>query len=109
MYQHIWFQGKVIGQIPRLATPHNPSFVPATPSPTFEIQVTMELNNIKPSEIVFNGKLFASDYSVIFLVMVHDQVCVMKVHHGRGPRWYYEPKDRELDISMCLSLPPIGD
>ncbi|EEH18017.2 hypothetical protein PABG_00580 [Paracoccidioides brasiliensis Pb03] len=33
----------------------------------------MELNNIKPSEIVFNGKLFASDYSVIFLAMVHDQ------------------------------------
>ncbi|EEH46911.2 uncharacterized protein PADG_03009 [Paracoccidioides brasiliensis Pb18] len=63
----------------------------------------MELNNIKPSEIVFNGKLFASDYSVIFLVMVHDQ------YHGRGPRRYYEPKDRELDISMCLSLPPIGD
>ncbi|ODH20941.1 hypothetical protein ACO22_05765 [Paracoccidioides brasiliensis] len=34
----------------------------------------MELNNIKPSEIVFNGKLFASDFSVIFLVMVHDQI-----------------------------------
>ncbi|ODH45572.1 hypothetical protein GX48_08351 [Paracoccidioides brasiliensis] len=63
----------------------------------------MELNNIKPSEIVFKAKLFASDYSVIFLVIVHGQICVMKVHHGRGPRRYYEPKDRELDIHVLES------
>ncbi|EEH43987.2 uncharacterized protein PADG_00276 [Paracoccidioides brasiliensis Pb18] len=53
----------------------------------------MEFNNIKPSEIIFKTKLFASDYSVIFLVTVRGQICVMKVHHGRGPRRYYEPKD----------------
>ncbi|KKA19530.1 hypothetical protein T310_6487 [Rasamsonia emersonii CBS 393.64] len=27
----------------------------------------------------------------------------MKVHHGRGPRKYYEPKDRELDIHVLES------
>ncbi|OAT02072.1 uncharacterized protein BDCG_17367 [Blastomyces dermatitidis ER-3] len=53
----------------------------------------MEFNNIKSSEIIFKEKLFASDYSVIFLVMVSGRICVMKVHHGRGPRRYYEPKD----------------
>ncbi|OJD19822.1 hypothetical protein AJ78_00181 [Emergomyces pasteurianus Ep9510] len=39
----------------------------------------MEFNNIKPSEIVFKTKLFASDYSVVFLVMVRGQICVLKV------------------------------
>ncbi|KAJ5958153.1 uncharacterized protein N7479_005303 [Penicillium vulpinum] len=24
----------------------------------------------------------------------------MKAHHGRGPRRYYEPEDRELDIHV---------
>ncbi|EGE85661.1 hypothetical protein RJZ56_003245 [Blastomyces dermatitidis] len=63
----------------------------------------MEFNNIKSSEIIFKEKLFASDYSVIFLVMVRGRICVMKVHHGRGPRRYYEPKDRELDIHVLES------
>lgn len=39
----------------------------------------MELYNIDPSEIIFKGTLFASEFSAIFLVMVHDQTCVMKV------------------------------
>ncbi|KAJ9225219.1 hypothetical protein DTO027B5_6505 [Paecilomyces variotii] len=60
----------------------------------------MELENVTPSEIIFSKKLFASDFSVVFLVTVRNQECVMKVHHGRGPPRYYERKDRELDIHV---------
>ncbi|KAL1963350.1 hypothetical protein VTN77DRAFT_8471 [Rasamsonia byssochlamydoides] len=63
----------------------------------------MELTDVKPSEITFKQELFSSTFSVIFLVVIRDQTSVMKVHHGRGPRQYYEPKDRELDIHVLES------
>ncbi|KAK9234784.1 hypothetical protein V1525DRAFT_33268 [Lipomyces kononenkoae] len=62
-----------------------------------------ELDNVKPTEIVFWKKLFASSFSVVFLVNVRNQTCIMKVHHGRGPRRYYEPENRELDIHVLES------
>ncbi|KKZ64658.1 hypothetical protein EMCG_09421 [[Emmonsia] crescens] len=58
----------------------------------------MELDDVSPGEVDFKEQLFASDCSVIFLVVVRGQRCVMKVHHGRGPPRPYERKDRELDI-----------
>ncbi|KAB8267073.1 hypothetical protein BDV30DRAFT_244642 [Aspergillus minisclerotigenes] len=60
----------------------------------------MELRYITPPEIVFKEKLAMSKFSAIFLVIVQTQLCVMKVHHGRGPREDYEPVDRELDIHV---------
>ncbi|KAK9366983.1 hypothetical protein V1509DRAFT_641104 [Lipomyces kononenkoae] len=57
-------------------------------------------HNVKPIEIVFWKKLCASSFSVVFLVNVRNQTCIMKVHHGRGPRRYYEPENRELDIHV---------
>ncbi|KAJ5577938.1 uncharacterized protein N7459_006902 [Penicillium hispanicum] len=63
----------------------------------------MELENVKPTEVVFLKKLFASAFSVVFLVNVRDQQCIMKVHHGRGPRRYYEPANRELDLHVLES------
>lgn len=42
-------------------------------------QSAMELENVTPSEIIFSKKLFASDFSVVFLVTVRNQECVMKV------------------------------
>ncbi|WEW58199.1 hypothetical protein PRK78_003667 [Emydomyces testavorans] len=66
----------------------------------------MELDDVRPAEVVFKEKLFASEFSEIFLTVVRGQQCVMKVgegpHHGRGPRRYYEP-DRELDIHILES------
>lgn len=38
-----------------------------------------EFDNINLTEIVFLKKLFSSRYSVIFLINVHNQKCVMKV------------------------------
>lgn len=82
----------------------------------------MELRDISPGEIDFEEQLFTSDCSVIFLVVVRGQQCVMKVvsqchqserttnrlilkwqHHGRGPPLPYERKDRELDIHVLES------
>ncbi|OJD26949.1 hypothetical protein ACJ73_01672 [Blastomyces percursus] len=63
----------------------------------------MELDDVSPDEIHFKKELFASDCSVIFLVVVRGQQCVMKVHHGRGPPLPYERKDRELDIHVLES------
>lgn len=39
----------------------------------------MELNSIMPTEINFRKKLFASEFSVIFLVTIRNRKCVMKV------------------------------
>ncbi|RAK99288.1 uncharacterized protein BO80DRAFT_494873 [Aspergillus ibericus CBS 121593] len=60
----------------------------------------MELTQVTPAEILFKEKLSMSEFSAIFLVVVREQLCVMKVHHGRGPREYYEPVNRELDIHV---------
>ncbi|KAH8435124.1 uncharacterized protein LDX57_012753 [Aspergillus melleus] len=62
-----------------------------------------ELDDIELTEILFLKKLFSSAFSVIFLVNVRNQQCIMKVHHGRGPRRYYEPENRELDIHVLES------
>ncbi|KAJ5873313.1 hypothetical protein N7455_003856 [Penicillium solitum] len=61
----------------------------------------MKLDDVKPTEIIFKKEIFASTHSFIFPVDIRQQTCVMKVHHERGPRRYYEPKGRELDIHMA--------
>ncbi|GES57108.1 hypothetical protein ATEIFO6365_0001039500 [Aspergillus terreus] len=65
----------------------------------------MHLEDVVPSEIHFQNKLHSSEFSHVFLVVVRNCTCVMKVHHGRGPRKYYEP-DRELDIHVLECLVP---
>ncbi|KAG2413344.1 hypothetical protein HFD88_002533 [Aspergillus terreus] len=65
----------------------------------------MDLEDVDPSEIHFEKKIFSSNFSHIFLVVIRSCTCVMKVHHGRGPRQYYEP-DRELDIHVLECLVP---
>ncbi|WEW59415.1 hypothetical protein PRK78_004887 [Emydomyces testavorans] len=60
----------------------------------------MELLNVKPNEITFRHKLFESKYSEIHLVEIRGLTCIMKVHHGRGPRKPYEHPTRELDIHV---------
>lgn len=37
----------------------------------------MELYNVDPSEIIFKGTLFVSEFSRIFLVTVHNRTCVI--------------------------------
>lgn len=39
----------------------------------------MELDDVRPAEVVFKKKLFASEFSEIFLTVVRGQQCVMKV------------------------------
>lgn len=39
----------------------------------------MEFDDIKPTEIDFQAKVFSSKFSAIFLVNVRDQACIMKV------------------------------
>lgn len=39
----------------------------------------MELDDVEPSEITFQKKLFASQYSTLFFVTVRDKTCIMKV------------------------------
>ncbi|KAK2766639.1 mitochondrial splicing system protein [Arachnomyces sp. PD_36] len=63
----------------------------------------MELDGVGPGEIEFKEQLFASEFSVVFLVVVRGQQCVMKVHHGQGPPLPYDPQDRELDIHVLES------
>lgn len=38
----------------------------------------MELDDVSPGEIEFKEQLFASGYSMIFLVVIREQQCVMK-------------------------------
>ncbi|KAI9924689.1 hypothetical protein ASPWEDRAFT_172348 [Aspergillus wentii DTO 134E9] len=56
----------------------------------------MEMDNIKPAEIIFKEKLYSSQHSIIFLVTIRN----ITQHHGRGPRLYYESANRELDIHI---------
>lgn len=44
----------------------------------------LNLENLHPTEVSFQKKLFASTYSVIFLVNVRGQTCVMKVVSRAG-------------------------
>jgi hypothetical protein len=39
----------------------------------------MELNDVQPSEVAFEEELFRSMYSLIYLVTIRGQKCVMKV------------------------------
>ncbi|KAL1863180.1 hypothetical protein Plec18170_000010 [Paecilomyces lecythidis] len=59
--------------------------------------------DLAPSEISFQEELFSSRFSVIFLVIVRETTCVMKVHHGRGPGPFYAPTGREKNIFICES------
>ncbi|PGH26459.1 hypothetical protein AJ80_01772 [Polytolypa hystricis UAMH7299] len=63
----------------------------------------MELEDVRPAEIVFEDMLSASIISPVFLVVVRGQRCVMKVHHGRGPPKHNERQDRELDMHVIES------
>ncbi|KAL4969494.1 uncharacterized protein BDV14DRAFT_84402 [Aspergillus stella-maris] len=58
-----------------------------------------DLDDVVPSEITFHKKLAASTFAYVFLVSIRGQACVMKVHHGVGPRKYYDT-ERELDIHV---------
>lgn len=42
-------------------------------------QQKMKLDDVSPGEVDFKEQLFASDRSVIFLIVVRGQRCVMKV------------------------------
>ncbi|KAJ6031744.1 hypothetical protein N7540_002476 [Penicillium herquei] len=63
------------------------------------------LDNVELSEICFleDSELASTTFADIFLVSVRNHRCVMKVHHGTGPRQYYDSKDRELDIHVLES------
>ncbi|KAJ5614742.1 hypothetical protein N7528_008396 [Penicillium herquei] len=63
----------------------------------------LSLDNIELTEIYFVQKLDSREFSDIFIVRVLNQECIMKVHHGRGPREKYEPEDRELDLHIVES------
>lgn len=38
----------------------------------------MELDDVSPGELNFKEHLFASDYSLIFLVVIREQQCVIE-------------------------------
>ncbi|EAS27714.3 uncharacterized protein CIMG_10319 [Coccidioides immitis RS] len=63
----------------------------------------MELDDVRPAEVIFKKRLFASEFSDIFLTVVRGQRYVMKVVTSRTrPTTIYEP-DRELDIHILKS------
>jgi hypothetical protein len=39
----------------------------------------MEFDDIQPTQIAFHGKVFSSKLSVVFLVNIRNQTCIMKV------------------------------
>ncbi|KAK2810895.1 hypothetical protein FQN50_002486 [Emmonsiellopsis sp. PD_5] len=64
----------------------------------------MEFSDIDISEIVFKEQLADRKYCLILLVELRGKTCVMKVHHGRGPKDpRVETKDHESNISICES------
>ncbi|OAT08900.1 hypothetical protein BDBG_17128 [Blastomyces gilchristii SLH14081] len=62
----------------------------------------MDFTDIDPSEITFKRKLFSSEFSEIFLVHIHNKICVMKVHHDNGPV-QPAPPERETNLHICES------
>ena len=42
-------------------------------------EMMLELDDVKPTEITFKDKLFASKFSVISLAEIRRQTCIMKV------------------------------
>ncbi|KAL1979382.1 hypothetical protein VTN96DRAFT_6071 [Rasamsonia emersonii] len=68
----------------------------------------MDFTDVTPSEIVFKQQLSCTRFSVIFLVVIRNTTCVMKVHHGRGPKQYYENPHRETNFHIlridCIVL-----
>lgn len=81
----------------------------------------VEFKDVTESEIIFKKQLAKREYCVVFLVIIRDKICVMKVvgarssglcyrctltlpqHRGHGPKLPYEPRDRELNIYICES------
>ncbi|KKK19016.1 hypothetical protein ARAM_007163 [Aspergillus rambellii] len=61
----------------------------------------MELTKLSPSDINFKHQLSCSRFSALFLVAIQDVTYILKVHHGRGPKQYYESTHRETDIHTC--------
>ncbi|KMP03553.1 hypothetical protein CIRG_03245 [Coccidioides immitis RMSCC 2394] len=57
----------------------------------------MELDNVRPAEVVFKEKLFASEFSEVFLTVVRGQQCVMKVAR---PLIDYSSRTRSTTIAM---------
>ncbi|KAK2768402.1 hypothetical protein FQN54_000257 [Arachnomyces sp. PD_36] len=60
-------------------------------------------SGVKISEVVFRERLSKRKFCAIFLVDVRGKTCVMKVHHGRGPRLPYENKLRQQNHHICES------
>lgn len=46
----------------------------------------MEMDGVSPIEVDFKEELFASDCSVVFVVVVRGKQCVMKVVGSLSPR-----------------------
>ncbi|EEQ85585.1 uncharacterized protein BDCG_08854 [Blastomyces dermatitidis ER-3] len=63
----------------------------------------MKLTDIDLTEIIFQKRLAKRDYCVVFLVVIRGVDCVMKVHHGQGPKQPWDPESRETSLFICES------
>ncbi|KAK2786399.1 hypothetical protein FQN52_007856 [Onygenales sp. PD_12] len=64
----------------------------------------MEFSDIEVSEIVFKEQLADRKYCLILLVELRGRTCVMKVHHGQGPKDpRVDPIHCETNIYICES------
>ncbi|OAX78608.1 hypothetical protein ACJ72_07083 [Emergomyces africanus] len=63
----------------------------------------MEFTDVDVTEIIFQERLAKRDYCMVFLVVIRGKACVMKVHHGQGPKQPWESQVRETNIFICES------
>ncbi|OGM47824.1 hypothetical protein ABOM_003244 [Aspergillus bombycis] len=69
----------------------------------------MAFENVDALEIMFKQQLCSSDYSVVFLVLLRSQTCIMKVRHGPGVLDGFTNRRVVSWISTYLSLQHIID
>ncbi|EGC44296.1 conserved hypothetical protein [Histoplasma capsulatum var. duboisii H88] len=60
----------------------------------------MEITGVEPHEVIFREVLKRSEFSVVFLVVIRDTTCVMKVYHDHGPL-IVTSRYRETNIHTC--------
>ncbi|EER38165.1 conserved hypothetical protein [Histoplasma capsulatum H143] len=60
----------------------------------------MEITGVEPHEVIFREVLKRSEFSVVFLVVIRDTTCVMKVYHDHGPL-IVTSRYRETNIYTC--------
>ncbi|OJD18421.1 hypothetical protein AJ78_01540 [Emergomyces pasteurianus Ep9510] len=63
----------------------------------------MDFTDVDVTEITFKEQLAKRDYCMVFLVVIRGEACVMKVHHGQGPKQPWDSKIRETNIFKCES------